>query len=93
MGSDSQQLQRLKDLAVSESGFVFDPHSGQTFSLNQTGRAVLEALRRGASADEIVAGLREAFAVEPGADLARDVAEFLLVAREQGWPIPRADAP
>lgn len=77
--------QRLRDLAVSESGFVFDPYTGHTFSLNGTGRVVLEALRGGASVDQIVADLREGFAVEPGTDLARDVREFLLLAREQGW--------
>ena len=86
-------LQRLKDLAVSESGFVFDPHSGQTFSLNQTGRVILEALKRGASVEAVVADLQERFVVDPGADLGRDVREFLLVAKEQGWPVPQVDAP
>jgi hypothetical protein len=85
--------QRLKDLAVSESGFVFDPHSGQTFSLNQPGRIILEALKHGASVAEIVVALGAAFQVEPGADLPRDVREFLLVAKEQGWPIPQVETP
>ncbi len=86
-------LQRLKDLAVSESGFVFDPHSGQTFSLNETGRAILEALKRGETVEQIVTDLRQGFEVEPGADLGRDVHEFLLLAREQGWPVPQVEAP
>jgi len=85
--------QRLRDLAVSESGFVFDPYTGHTFSLNQTGRVVLEALRGGASVDQIVADLREGFAVDPGTDLARDVREFLLLAREQGWTTAQAEVP
>ena len=85
--------QRLRDLAVSESGFVFDPYTGHTFSLNRTGRVVLEALRGGASVEQIVADLREGFAVEPGTDLARDVREFLLLAREQGWTGAQAEAP
>lgn len=84
--------QRLRDLAVSESGFVFDPYSGQTYSLNPTARLVLDALRRGAGPEEAERALREAFAVGEGDDLARDVREFLQQAREQGWPVPGPEA-
>ncbi len=77
--------QRLLDVAVSESGFVFDPYGGQTYSVNLPGKVILEGLRRGAPLAEIEATLRETFEVEPGADLARDVREFLLQVREQGW--------
>lgn len=76
---------RLRDLAVSESGFVFDPYGGQTYSLNETGRVILEALRRGDSVEAVEAALRAAFEVEPGTDVARDVREYLLQMREQGW--------
>jgi len=76
---------RLRDLAVSESGFVFDPYGGQTYSLNATGRLILEALRRGDSPEAVEAALRAAFEVEPGTDVARDVREYLLQMREQGW--------
>ncbi len=34
-------LTHLKQLAVSENGFVFDPYTGHTFTLNATGIAVL----------------------------------------------------
>ena len=76
---------RLRDLAVSESGFVFDPYGGQTYSLNATGRLILEALRRGDSPEAVETALRAAFEVEPGTDVARDVREYLLQMREQGW--------
>lgn len=78
-------VRRLKDLALSESGFVFDPYGGQTYSLNLTGRVILEELRRGTPLDRIEAVLRDAFEVEAGHDVARDVRDFLLQAREQGW--------
>lgn len=84
-------LQRIRDLALSDSGFVFDPYSGATFSLNATGRAALDALRRGASAAEIEQHLRDAFSVEEGADVARDVRDFLHAVRAQGWPAPGGD--
>ncbi|MBK9517714.1 MAG: PqqD family protein [Anaeromyxobacter sp.] len=85
--------QRLRDLAVSESGFVFDPYGGQTYSLNLPGKVILEGLRRGSPQSEIEATLRDTFEVEPGADLARDVREFLLQVREQGWLPAGAEVP
>ena len=55
------ELQRLKDIAISDSGFVFDPYTGNTFSINATGRAIVEGLRLGHGREEIVAMLRERF--------------------------------
>lgn len=85
------QRQRLRDLAVSESGFVFDPYGGQTYSLNAPGRLILEALRRGDDVAAIEAALRQAFEVGPEADVSRDVREYLLQLREQGWLAPGAE--
>ncbi|MBX9952829.1 MAG: PqqD family protein [Candidatus Obscuribacterales bacterium] len=42
---------RLSQLAVSETGFIFDPQTGQSFSVNQTGLIVLDLLKRGSSLD------------------------------------------
>jgi hypothetical protein len=36
-------LLATKRLALSESGFVFDPVSGQSFSVNETGRVIQPA--------------------------------------------------
>jgi len=80
--------QRLRDLAVSESGFVFDPYSGQTYSLNPSGLLVLEALRRGQGREAAVEALRQRFGLDGREDLWRDVGEFLRALREQGWPAP-----
>lgn len=81
-------LQRLRDLAVSESGFLFDPYSGQTYSLNPSGLLALEVVRRGEGAEAVAEALRAHFEVAEGQDLGRDVAEFLRALREQGWPAP-----
>lgn len=37
---------RLRQLAVSDTGFVFDPQTGQSFTVNATGRLVLDCLKR-----------------------------------------------
>jgi len=60
----------LQNLAISETGFVFDPSTGATFTVNATGLVVLRALRDGASLDRIVEQLGDAFAGQ--SDSARD---------------------
>ncbi len=71
---------KLQDLAVSESGFVFDPHTGATFSTNPTGLAILHALQQGQDAGQIRLALTAAFDVT-GADIDRDVEEFMALLR------------
>ena len=47
-------MQRLRSLALNPDGFAFDPTTGESFTLNSTGLALLEALRA------TVSGLRHA---------------------------------
>jgi len=42
-----------KKLAISETGFVFDPTTGESYSLNETGAEILNLLRDGKSDEEI----------------------------------------
>ena len=45
---------RLRDnIAVSESGFLFDPNSGESFSVNASGKEILRLLAKGKSLAEI----------------------------------------
>lgn len=74
---------RIKDLAISDSGFVFDPFSGGTFTLNETGRVVVGALREGLSESQIVERLRSGFeGVTPKVE--EDVRDFLRTMAEYG---------
>lgn len=76
--------ERLRDLAVSDTGFVFDPYSGQSWTLNATGRLVLERLKAGDEPEAVEEALRAAFEVGPDEDPGRDVREFILQLRDQG---------
>ncbi|MCK5796266.1 MAG: HPr-rel-A system PqqD family peptide chaperone [Deltaproteobacteria bacterium] len=76
-------IKKLKDLAVSDSGFVFDPYTGSTFSVNATGRLILEGLRAGKSRSGLVEDLEEHFDVA-GEDLSRDLDDFFQTLRREG---------
>jgi hypothetical protein len=76
--------QRLKELAVSDSGFVFDPCSGGTFSVNATGLAILGALKEERGPAEIIAVLEQSFEVVGQRDLRRDLDEFVHLLRQNG---------
>jgi urate oxidase len=42
-----------KNIAISDSGFVFNPASGESFSVNQSGTELLLMIKSGKSNDEI----------------------------------------
>ncbi len=78
------QTLHLRDLALSDSGFVFDPMTGPSFTVNATGLCVLQGLKEGKTAEAIVQKLREGFELESGEDAARDVQDFIVQLRECG---------
>jgi PqqD family protein of HPr-rel-A system len=70
-----------RNLALSESGFVFLPTTGETFTANETGRMVLAGLQSGKSEAEILQSLHEEFDADPAA-IERDVSDFITQLRE-----------
>lgn len=70
----------LNRLALSDSGFVFDPVTGNSFSLNATGLAIVRRLQRGESLERIVETLQDEFEVEPRT-AERDLIEFATLLR------------
>lgn len=67
---------QLKNLMINDEGFAFDPRSGNTYSINPTGLFVINAIKAGASGDQIVEQLAERFEVDAQtAD--RDLEAFL----------------
>lgn len=69
-------MQRLRDLAVSDTGFVFDPFSGATFTANASALCVLDGLKRGFPRDVIANDLRARFAVSDE-DVLRDIDDLV----------------
>ena len=78
------EISRLHDLAVSDSGFVFDPMTGHTFTVNPSGLVLLNLLKAGTETDLLAVRLAEEFTIEPNEDPSRDVQDFIIQLRECG---------
>ncbi|MEI8255330.1 MAG: HPr-rel-A system PqqD family peptide chaperone [Deltaproteobacteria bacterium] len=76
--------ERLRELAISDAGFVFDPLTGHTYNVNSTALAALRALKEGASPEAVIAHLQESFTTDGEQDVARDVYDLLSRLREHG---------
>jgi PqqD family protein of HPr-rel-A system len=76
-------MQRLKDLAISDTGFVFDPFSGATFTANAAALCILDGLKRGLTSEAVRAELATRFDVR-GEDLVRDVDDLVASLRLYG---------
>lgn len=71
----------LRRLAVSESGFVFDPASGNSFTVNETGLAILRVLQHDRNLLSMAEQLQREFDVKPR-ELERDLLEFAGILRD-----------
>ena len=75
--------QRLNELAISDTGFVFDPLSGATFNVNAAGLTLLDGLKAGLGRAGLIERLEARFEIG-SADLDRDLDEFVTLLREHG---------
>jgi hypothetical protein len=79
--SSIPSAESLRRLAVSESGFVFDPTSGHHFTVNETGLVLLRHLQKNQDLSSILNAVTQEYNVNQR-DLERDVLEFLRLLRE-----------
>ena len=81
-------LNRLRTLAVSETGFVFDPVTGYTYNLNPMATDLLRRLQKGEAPAAILDHLKENYDAAPN-DLERDWEQFLERLKEYGLLISK----
>lgn len=74
-------LSSLQRLAISESGFVFDPVSGHNFTVNETGLIILRLLQKNTDMQSLLGQLTSDYDVSPR-DAERDVMEFAGMLRD-----------
>lgn len=53
-----------KNIAVSDTGFVFDPSTGESFTVNETGQEILNLLKKEKSYDEIAAAITTRYDID-----------------------------
>ncbi len=73
----------LKNLALSENGFVFDPTSGNTFILNETALIIVKLLIQDKTKEEITKNIREEYDIEKE-EFDRGYADLSIQLRELG---------
>ncbi|WP_022846723.1 MULTISPECIES: HPr-rel-A system PqqD family peptide chaperone [unclassified Desulfurobacterium] len=69
-------MNKLNRLAISEEGFIFDPETGNSFTVNKTGLFILNLLKEGKDVEDIVEALTEEFEVDRE-EATRDVTDFI----------------
>jgi uncharacterized Ntn-hydrolase superfamily protein len=67
---------KLSVLAVSESGFIFDPTTGHSYTANATGLKILELLKAGKAPEEIRSNLLNEYDATED-DVTVDVNDFI----------------
>lgn len=74
-------LTSLQRLAISESGFVFDPVTGHNFTVNETGLSILRLLQKDNQLAPLLEQLEKDYEATPRI-LERDVLEFAGLLRD-----------
>ena len=74
-------LSSLQRLAISESGFVFDPVSGHNFTVNETGLTILRLLQKENELAPLLENLASQYDISSRV-LERDVLEFAGLLRD-----------
>jgi hypothetical protein len=67
-----------KNVAISDSGLVFNPVNGESFSVNPIGVEIINQMKEGRSRDEIAAGITERYSVDSDT-FEKDFNDFLTI--------------
>lgn len=70
-----------KNIAVSENGFLFDPNSGESYSLNKTGQLIVKLISEGKDEAEIMEAIMKEYDVE-SASLQRYLDDFFMMLQQ-----------
>ena len=69
-------MSKLSRLAISDEGFLFDPETGNSFTVNGTGLLVIKLLKEGKGEKEVVEALTREFDVS-AEEAKRDFLDFI----------------
>ena len=78
----TMDIAKLHNLAISGTGFIFDPVTGNSFNTNETGIFILNRLKEGKEISQIARDLNDVYDVE--IDIAeQDVLQIIETLRSQ----------
>ena len=58
-------MQLKRNIAVSETGFVFDPTSGESYSINKVGQEIITLMKNGKTPREISSVMCQEYEIDP----------------------------
>ena len=67
-----------KNIAISDSGFIFNPSSGDSFSTNQVGLEIIRLLQEGKKKEDIISEVVKKYATDEST-LEKDLGDFFLM--------------
>ena len=70
-----------KNIALSDTGFVFDPGTGESFSLNNTGSDIVALLKKESSIEEIKKFLSEKYEASEY-EVEKEIHDFFTILRQ-----------
>lgn len=70
-----------KNIAISDSGFVFNPTTGDSYSLNQVGREILQYMGENKSREEITSLMTAAYDID-GSTFEKYYYDFISMLRQ-----------
>jgi hypothetical protein len=76
--NENEEMKVNKNIAISESGFIFNPGTGDSFSTNSIGQEVIRMLNEGKTRDEIIKGILDRYEVEKGI-LEKDLDDYFFM--------------
>ncbi|MBN3035696.1 MAG: PqqD family protein [Bacteroidales bacterium] len=65
-----------KNVAISESGYLFNPGTGESFSVNPIGVGIIQMLREGKSEDEIRSEMLSQYDIDADT-MEKDLQDFI----------------
>jgi len=69
-------MNRLHQLALNDEGFIFNPSTGESFTVNGTGLFIINLLKQDKSPEEIAQALNEEYLDIPDS-VERDIIDFI----------------
>lgn len=75
---------KIDRMAMNESGFLFDPQTGVSYTTNTTGLEIIRLVKEDQVAEEIKEAIIEKYDVSPE-EAERDIIDFMELLKSKGF--------